>query len=215
MKYLVGILLLAHSVGYGQLTMDSAQEIISKYRIGSYSYFKPFLNHKSYGAPVILTGDGGAAAFGSNAIYKIDKTGKEQWMRTVEPQFDELESQGVTQDTTGNLYVFMLSYDGKRYRGGSERVICYDKNGKLLWDKTLGAYTLVDNPIVSYIRELKDGRIYLRGHIVTEKPMEGEDPVYRYWEGWLSGIGKLTQKVGEQIDWSNSEWQKKFKPDSN
>jgi hypothetical protein len=213
MKYLFVILLSGSLTANGQLSLDSARAIVSNYRLGYSTYFEPFMEKAGYGAPWILTIDGGAAAFGDNMLYKFDKTGKEQWMRTVKPQFDEMESQSVAQDTKGNLYVFMLSYDGKRYRGGSERVVCYDKNGKLLWDKTLGAYTLMNNPVVSYIRPLKDGRVYMRGHIVKEKPLEGKDPVYRYWEGWLDSLGKLTQKAGEEIDWSKDEWQKKFKPD--
>lgn len=213
MRYLLAILLLNSSVGYGQLSMDSAKATIAKYRLGYSTYFEPFLEHSGYGAPWILTSDGGAAAFGDNMLYKLDRKGKEEWMRTVKTQFDEMESQSVVQDTKGNLYVFMLSYDNKRYRGGSERVLCYDKKGKLLWDKTLGAYTLMNNPTVSYIRQLKDGRIYLRGHIVKDKPLEGKDPVYRYWEGWLDSTGKLTQKAGDQIDWAKDEWQKKFKPE--
>jgi len=213
MKYLLVIFLVACTTAYGQLSLDSAKKVIAKYRLGYSTYFDPFLEQPGYGAPWILTGDGGAAAFGDNLLYKFDKSGKEEWKRTINPQFDEMESQSVAQDAKGNLYAFMLSYDEKRYRGGSERVVCYDNKGKLLWDKTLGAYTLINNPIVSYIRPLKDGRIYVRGHTVKEKPVEGKDPVYRYWESWLDSTGKLTQQTGEVIDWSKEEWQKKFKPE--
>ena len=213
MKHLFVIFLFTYSIGYGQLTMETARDTIAKYRLGYSTYFTPFLEHPGYGAPWILTSDGGAAAFGDNTLYKFARTGKEEWMREIKPQFDEMESQSVAQDTKGNLYVFMLSYDSKRYRGGSERVLCYDKKGKLLWDKTLGAYALVNNPVVSYIRPMKDGRIYLRGHITKEKPLEGKDPVYRYWEGWLDSTGKLTQKAGEVIDWEKGEWKKKFAPE--
>lgn len=213
MKYLFVFLLFIATVGYGQLTMETAEPIIAEYRLGYSTYFSPFLKREGYGGPWELTNDGGAAAFGDNTLYKLDKTGKEQWKRTIKVQFDEMESQSMAEDTKGNLYAFMLSYDSKRYRGGSERVVCYDKNGKLLWDKTLGAYTQMNNPVVSYIREEKDGRIYLRGHIVKDKPLEGKDPVYRYWEGWLDSTGKLTQKVNDPIDWAKDEWQKKFKPD--
>jgi len=213
MKHLIVILLSVSLAGYGQLPLDSARKIIAQYRLGYSTYFEPFLEHPGYGAPWILTSDGGAAGFGDNVLYKLDKSGKEAWKRTIKPQFDEMESQCVAQDTKGNFYVFMLSYDGKRYRGGSERVVCYDKTGKLVWDKTLGAYTQLNNPIVSYTRPLKDGRIYLRGHIAKEKPPAGKDPVYRYWEGWLDSPGKLTQQAGEEIDWKKEEWQKRFKPE--
>ena len=213
MKYQFVILVFTCSAGYGQLTMKSAGDSIAKYRLGYSTYFTPFLEHSGYGAPWILTTDGGAAAFGSNTLYKLDSTGREEWLRTIKPQYDELESQSVAQDVNGNLYVFMLSYDGKRYRGGSERVVCFDKKGKQLWDKTLGAYTLIKNPTISYIRSLDDGRIYLRGHVVMEKPVEGKDPVYRFWEGWLDNAGKLTQQPGEQIDWAKGEWQKWYAPE--
>jgi hypothetical protein len=213
MRSMTWVFLLISTTSFGQLSLDSARKVIQSYRLGYSTYFEPFVEKKGYGAPWILTNDGGAAAFGDNMLYKFDKTGKEQWKRSVKPQFNELESQSVAQDTKGNLYVFMLSYDEKRYRGGSERVLCYDKAGKLLWDKTLGAYTVMNNPTVSYIRPLTDGRIYMRGHVVKEKPLEGKDPVYSYWEGWLNSAGVLTQKAGEVIDWSKDDWQKKFKPE--
>jgi hypothetical protein len=213
MKYLFTLLLLCGSAAHAQLTLDSARVIVHQYRLGYSTYFEPFLEHPGYGAPWILTGDGGAAAFGDNLLVRIGRNGKEQWHRRVIPQFNELEGQGVAEDMKGNLFVFMLSYDNQRYRGGSERVLCYDKNGKQLWDKTLGAYTVMNNPVVSYIRSLPDGKIYMRGHVVTDKPEEGKDPVYRYWEGWLDSTAKLTQKTGDVIDWAKDEWQKTFKPE--
>jgi hypothetical protein len=213
MRYLLSLLCLASSMAYGQLSIDSAREAFQKYRLGYLGEFDAFFGKSSYGAPVILTSDGGAAAFGNDQLYKISKTAKEQWMREAKMQFDAQECQAVVQDTKGNLYAFMLSYDRKRYRGGAERVVCYDKTGKLLWDKTLGAYTLKNNPTVAYIRSLSDGRIYLRGHVVKEEPLEDQNPVYRYWEGWLDNTGKLTQKAGDVIDWRKDEWQKRFLPD--
>jgi hypothetical protein len=49
--------------------------------------------------------------------------------------------------------------------------------------------------------------------VVKEKPEEGKDPKYHYWEGWLTSKGLLTQKAGDVIDWSNQEWEKKYKPE--
>jgi hypothetical protein len=213
MKNSIFILLFVSITSYGQLSVEVARDTIASYRLGFSTYFEPFLEKPGYGAPWILTSDGGAAAFGDNVLYKFDKTGKKTWTRTVKPQYEEMESQSVAQDSKGNLYVFMLSYNPNGYRGGAERVVCYDKTGKLLWDKTLSAYTLMNNPIVSYIKSTNDGRIYMRGHVVKEKPVEGKDPVYRYWEGWFDSTGKLTQKAGEPIDWAKDEWQKKFKPE--
>ncbi len=198
---------------YGQLTIDSLKKVIKPYRLGYSYYFDSFVDKPGYGGPWILTNDGGGAAFGNNTLYKFDKTGKEQWNREVKAQYDEMESQCVAQDTKGNLYVFMISYNSKQYRGGAERVLCYNKSGKLLWDKTIGKYALVNNPTVSYVRQEKDGRIYMRGHVCKEVPPEGKDPEYRYWEGWIDSAGKLTQKAGEVIDWSKAEWQNKFKPE--
>jgi len=57
--------------------------------------------------PYILTSDGGGGAFGDDVVYKFDKTGKEEWKRTIKPQFEEMESQSVAQDTKGNLYAFI------------------------------------------------------------------------------------------------------------
>ena len=210
------------SLCYGQMTIESARTEARKYKLGSYSYHEDFIGHAGYGAPLILTADGGASFYGDTGdstgsygqMVKLDKTGIEEWKQIIRPQFDEMESQSVAEDTKGNFYLFMLSYDSKRYRGGSERVICLDKSGKILWDKTIGEYTLTRNPVVSYIRSLKDGRIYLRGHIVPEEPVKGKDPEYRFWEGWIDSQGKMTQKTGDVINWSDKKWETLFKPES-
>ncbi len=221
MKYLFILFLFVSTLGNAQLTMEASNEIQSRYDVGSYSYHEEFKGHPGYGAPIILTADGGMAIFGDSEdsvgihglLAKLDKTGKEQWKRIIRPQFDNLESQSVVQDKAGNFYVFIISYDQTRYRGGSQRIVCMDKTGKILWDKTIGKYDVMNNPSFSYIRALSDGRIALRGHIVTEKPVEGKDPIYHYWEGWINYQGKLTQKTGAVLDWSKPEWKKLFKPE--
>jgi hypothetical protein len=107
----------------------------------------------------------------------------------------------------------MLTYDETKYRGGCERVIFLNKAGTIVWDKFIGTCNLLNNPTVSYIRQLNDGRIIMRGHVVTQKPAKGKDPQYRFWEGWLDKTGKLTQQAGDVIDWKKPEWKKKFEPD--
>jgi hypothetical protein len=221
MKYLAIFLMLLCSSTYGQLTMKDARNLASEVKLGSYSYHEQFIGFDRYGAPMILTSDGGAAFFGDSedslgtngTLVKFDRSGKEEWRKIIRPQFDNLESQSVVQDKNGNYYVFMISYDEKRYRGGSQRIICLDKQGAILWDKTIGAYEMINNPVISYIRALPDGQIYLRGHIAPKKPAKDKDPEYRYWEGWFNSAGKLTQKTGDVIVWENKEWQKRFSPD--
>jgi hypothetical protein len=219
MKILTLILCSVTTLAFAQLSLEDTRNLVSVYKTGSYSYHEEFIGFKSYGAPVIQTADGGAAIFGGWAdekgscglLAKVDKNGKEQWKQIVRPQFDEMEAQSVVEDKNGNLYVFLISYDYKRYRGGTERVLCYSKLGTLLWDKTFGTYDVMNSPTISYIHALPNGRIELRGHIVTDKPAEGKDPVYRDWDGWLDAKGNLTQKTGNTIDWSKGEWQKRLK----
>jgi hypothetical protein len=221
MKKLAIIFLFFTSVANAQLSIDSAKEFIYKYQIGSYSYHEQFSGHRGYAAPVILTDDGGAAGFGDfednsgrcALLVKLDSTGAEVWKKTIRAQYDELESQSVIEDSAGNIYVFMLSYDYKKYRGGAQRIICYDKLGNLLWDKTIGEYNTVNNPTISYIHLQKDGRLALRGHKVIEKPKGDDDPQYLFWEGWMNSKGELTQQTGKVIDWASKEWQEWFKPD--
>jgi hypothetical protein len=221
MKYIFLLLSLICTVAYGQLSIDEAKKDFVAYKLGSYSYHEQFIRHPGYGAPVILTADGGTAFFGGTGdstgsyglLVKLDKTQMEEWSQAIRPQFNEIETQSVAEDKNGNFYVFLLSYDEKRYRGGSERIVCLDKSGKILWDKTIGTYTVMNNPTIAYIRSLDDGRIALRGHVVTDKPLEGKDPVYRYWEGWIDSKGTLTQKTGNVIDWSKQEWQKLYEPE--
>jgi hypothetical protein len=222
MKNLFILFLFAGTTLNGQLTINEARKIFYSYKLGSYDYHEQFVGHRSYGAPYILTSDGGAAFFGGSGddkgtfglAVKIDSTGKEEWQKKIYKQFDEMETQSIVQDRAGNFCVFLLSYDNKRYRGGSERVLYLDKTGKTLWDKTLGDYTLMNNPTISYIRALDDGRIELRGHICTDKPEPYKDPAYRYWEAWLDNQGRVTQKTGGVIDWGNPDWQKLYSPGS-
>lgn len=219
-KFLL-LLFLISATASGQMSIDSARKIVKPYYISSYSYHQPFIGKKGYGAPVILTADGGAAVYGDSGdstgnfglLVRIGKDGKELWKQKIKAQFTEIESQSVAEDSKENLFVFLLSYDEKRYRGGTQRVLCYSKNGKLIWDKTIGNYTLINSPTISYIKSLSDGRIYLRGHVVADKPIAGKDPVYRYWEGWLDATGRYTQKTGDPIDWKDTKWMKLFGPE--
>jgi hypothetical protein len=221
MKYISFVLLMISSLSFGQLTLGDARTEARKYKLGSYSYHEDFIGHAGYGAPLILTSDGGAAFLGDTGdstgsygqMVKLNKAGVEEWKQMIRPQFDEMESQSVAEDKKGNYYLFMLSYDSKRYRGGSERIVFLDKSGKILWDKTIGEYTLTKNPVISYIRTLDDGRIYLRGHVVTDEPAKGKDPEYRFWEGWIDNQGNITRKTGDIINWSDKKWETQFKPD--
>lgn len=217
MKNIILLLVLLSVNAYGQLTFQQAQDSLSKYHLGSSTYFNDFNGHASYGAGINLTKDGGAVGFGDGdnglELIKLDKTGKTQWRKSIKKQFEEVEPQCVALDSLGNFYVFMLNYNPKGYRGGSERVVCFSSKGVLLWDKMLGAYTLVNNPVISYVRTRDAGRIEMRGHVVKTKPVEGKDPVYYYWQGWYNSKGILTTKIGDVIDWSKPEWQSKFKPE--
>ncbi len=217
MKKILFFLLLVNVSAFGQLTFSQAQDSLQKYHLGVSTYFSDFLGHQSYGAGVNLTKDGGAVGFGDGdnglELIRLDKTGKVLWRKGMKKQFEEVESQCVAQDSLGNFYVFMLNYNPKGYRGGSERVICFSAKGILLWDKMLGNYTMINNPVVSFVRTVDGGRIEMRGHIATEQPLPGKDPSYHYWQGWYTSKGILKTKVGDIIDWSNPLWMKKFKPE--
>lgn len=218
MKHLTVVLVFISSVGYAQLTMEMAHDsAVMKYHIGSYSYHEQFKGFKGYGASLILTSDGGGAAFGDGddgaMLVKLDKNGHEQWKRIIKAKGDEMESQSVVQDKNGNYYAFILVYDNTKYRGGCERVIFFNKAGTIVWDKFIGSFSLLNNPTIAYSRSLADGRIALRGQVVTKAPAKDQDPKYQYWEGWMNAKGVLTQKAGDVIDWKNQDWQKLFKPE--
>ena len=218
MKTLLILLLLLANTVSAQLTMEAANEkTVRKYHIGASTYFDAFVGHKGYGAVVILTDDGGAAAFGDGdegtMLVRLDKNGGELWKRKLTHKGNEMEPQAVAEDKAGNFYLFMLVYDNTKYRGGCERVVAFNKAGIQLWDKYLGVFALMNNPTVSWIRTADNGTIAMRGHIVTEKPAEGKDPAYHFWEANLNSKGALTQKSGDVIDWSKPEWQNRFKPE--
>src|SRR5258705_8669375 len=127
MKYLFVTLLFSSTFSFAQLPLNIANDsAVIKYHIGSYSYHEQFKGHQGYGAPLILTADGGGAAFGDGdlgtMLVKLDKLGKETWKQIVKPKGNETESQSVVQDKNGNYYVFILVYDETKYRGGCERV---------------------------------------------------------------------------------------------
>jgi hypothetical protein len=219
MKHVVVALLFISSVGYAQLTTEVVRDsTIIKYHIGQYSYHEQFIKHKGYGAPLILTNDGGGAVFGDgdegSMLVRLAKSGKLLWKKTIPAKGDEMESQSVVEDKLGNFYVFILVHDETKGRGGCERAVFMNKTGAIVWDKFIGSCAQINNPIVSYIRVLPDGRVALRGHVSTKKPPEGQDPTYVFWEGWLDKTGKLTQKTGQVIDWKKTEeWQKLYKPE--
>jgi hypothetical protein len=210
MKYL-SLLALCFTVTsvYAQLNLPEAKKAAQNHGFHSYSYHTQFEGHKGYGAPIVITSDSGAVFFGGGVnIVKLDKNGQLQWKRFIQPAFDELETQSVIQDQEGNYYAFTLSYNYNQHRGGTERVIHLDKNGNILWDKTLGEYAKMNNPHCSYIHLLDDGRLELRGHIVTERQEKGKDPEYHFWTGWLDNKGGVTQKIGDIINWSDAAWKK-------
>lgn len=217
MKYTFLIFFLVNIQAYSQLTFKQAQDSLQKYHLGVSTYFAEFEGHELYGAGINLTKDGGAVGFGDGdnglELIKLDKTGKIQWRKSIKKQFEETEPQCVAQDGPGNFYLFMLNYNPKGYRGGSERLVCLNNKGILLWDKMLGNYTLVNNPVVSYVKTLDDGRIEMRGHIVKEKPLPGKDPLYYFWQGVCNSKGIITAKTGDVIDWKNPDWKTKFKPE--
>lgn len=212
------ILLFINTVVCGQITLDHARDsAVKRYHISSYSYHESFIGRAGYGAPLILTRDGGATAFGDSdegtMMVRLGKSGRQLWRVRIAAKGDEMEPQSVVEDKSGNFYAFILVYDNTRYRGGCERVIFLDESGVIKWDKYIGSCNVVNNPTVAYIRSLDDGRIALRGQVVTDHPVPGKDPVYHFWEGWLNNKGVLTQKAGDVIDWSKPDWKKRFSPE--
>lgn len=217
MRFTILFLFIVNMQAYSQLTFKMAQDSLRVYHLGVSTYFDDFTGHESYGAGINLTKDGGAVGFGDGdnglELIKLDNYGRTEWRRSIKKQFEETEAQCVAQDKPGNFYAFMLNYNPAGYRGGSERLVCFSNTGEPLWDIMLGSYTLLNNPVVSYVHTLDDGRIEMRGHIVIEKPLPGKDPVYHYWQGWCDSKGVLTTKTGDAIDWGNPEWMKMFKPE--
>ena len=214
-KYLL-VLSLISSTLYGQLSIKTAKDSTHKYHISSYSYMEQYIDHKGYGAPVILTLDSGAAVFGDGdegtMLVKLNKSGKNQWTKIISPKGSEMESQAVVQDKNGNFYVFMLVYGTTGYRGGRERCVMLNKTGAILWDKYIGTGLLLNSPTVSYLETLKEGKIALRGQVVKEKQVEGKDPVYLYWEATMDSKGVMIEKTGVVLDWSKPDWKKLYEP---
>ena len=147
-------------------------------------------------------------------LVKLDRNGAEKLKKKVSHKGDEMEPQAVAEDKAGNLYLFMLVNDNTKYRGGTERVVCYSKAGTLMWDKYLGAFSMINNPTVSWIRIADNGTIAMRGHMASTKPPEGKDPEYHFWDASINAKGVVTKKLGDVIDWSKPEWQAKFRPEN-
>lgn len=216
---IVVILLTITRSGFGQLSMEGAKQASLELHMSAYSYHEQFTGHAGYGAPLILTADGGAAAFGDGdegpMLIKWDKDGMVQWKRPIAPKGEEMELQSVVQAKSGSYFVCFLVYDHAKYHGGAQRMACINKAGAIVWEKYIGAFSSLNNPIVDYLRALPDGRIALRGHVARKAPPKGEDPTYLYWEGWLTAKGTLTQKDGVAIDWKKTEeWQARYKPEN-
>lgn len=221
-KYFVVFLMVAFSgSGYAQLTMEAARQASLQFHLSSYSYLEQFIGHAGYGAPIILTADGGAAAFGDGdegpMLIKFNLAGEAEWKCKFPAKGEEMELQSVVQTKSGDYMVFALVYDNERfkYRGGCERAAFISKKGAIIWDKFIGSCAQVNSPTVSYIRALPDGRVALRGHVVKQAPPKDKDPTYLFWEGWLNNKGVMTQKAGAVIDWKKTEeWQSRLKPEN-
>src|SRR5436190_19124931 len=113
MKSLLILLVFTSTIVNAQLTLQAAYDsCVLKYRMGQYSYHEEFTGHRGYGAPLILTADGGAAAFGTGdegpMLVKLNKTGKVQWKKKITAKGDEMELQSVVEDKIGNFFVFVL-----------------------------------------------------------------------------------------------------------
>jgi hypothetical protein len=214
MRIITLFLLLICNHSFAQLSIESAKKACRPYQLGLYSYHEKFIGKAGFAAPLVLTSDGGAAQFGNATseqvqgalLVKLNSGGKEEWKLFIRPEFDEVEAQSVIQDQKGNFMVFLLSYDQKRYRGGTQRVLRIDPKGKILWDKTVGLYSVMKSPTFNSISLSENQQVYIRGQIVTDVPASGKDPLYRYWEGWINAEGTLTQKSHEVIDWKSAKW---------
>lgn len=221
MKYAIFLGLITTFVtSKAQMSMDQAKEATLQLHLSSYSYHEQFLGHAGYGAPVILTSDGGAAAFGDGdegpMLVKFKPGGEIDWKCKFPAKGEEMELQSVVQAKSGDYFVFALVYDNEKFknRAGCERAAYVSQKGTLVWDKYIGSCAQVNSPTVSYIRALPDGRISLRGHVVKQAPPKDKDPTYQFWEGWLNNKGVMTQKAGAVIDWKKTEeWQGRLKPE--
>ena len=188
------------------------------YEVGQYSYHTKFIGYNGYAAPIIQTRDVGVLIFGDSGgesdkkafLFKVDKQGKQEWMRAFEPRHSAMEAQSVLEDANGQIFVFILSYNYAIYRGGTERIVCLDRNGNTKWNKLAGKYAKEENPHFSYIELLDDVRIYMQGHFVPGKG-GSEKNSYHYMECWIEKDGELSLKIGPLIeDWK--PWLEKFKP---
>lgn len=86
MKSLALALLLGTQCCFAQLTIDQAKEkTVQRYHIGASTYVDGFVGHPGYGAIVILTADGGAAAFGDGdegtVLVKLTGEGTEKFKK--------------------------------------------------------------------------------------------------------------------------------------
>src|SRR5688572_7988228 len=99
MRHAIVMLLFVYSAGYGQLTLDAAKQAAQPFHISSYSYHEQFIGHTGYGAPIILTADGGAAVFGTGdegpVLMKFGKDANVQWKRIISSKGTEMELQSV------------------------------------------------------------------------------------------------------------------------
>jgi hypothetical protein len=223
MKYLLLLFVTLGSIAHAQLSTQLAKEAGSLHGLIYYTYLEGFEGYAGYAAPAIQTADGGAVVCGTQygerdqttgVVVKLDSDGRQKWVTHIAPNYNDLEVQGILQDQTGYYFVFVLSYNYKKYGGGVERVIFLDPQGELVWDKEMGPYTLLNSPTFAWIKLLEDGSVAVRGHIVTEKPLKGQDPVYRYWEGVIDNQGEMTQQIGDVMDYEKDpSWELKYLPE--
>ena len=208
MKYCIFILVLITTQAFGQISLDDAKKLAAEHQFTTYRYHQKFEGHAEYSAPIVIS-DETIVFFSKDkqtkeyALKKIKSDGELIWKFPVKQNYDELESQSLLITEEGMIFAFLLSYNYDVYRGGTERVILLDSEGSVVWDKLIGEFGLVNSPTFSWIRINEDGKVEMRGHIVTEFVEEDERPVYHYWRGWLDSEGNLNQEIGDALDWSD------------
>lgn len=207
---LIILLLFISTNSFAQLSISDAKIAGEKFNIHNYTYHQKFEGHKEYAAPVYLTKDSGAIFYGDTnsiiKIYKLDKESTLEWKVPVVLKYDEIETQSVIQDKDSNYYAFVLVFNRDKIKGSTQRVIHFDKNGDIIWDKMLADFTKKNNPHCSYIRLLDNNKLELRGHIVLDSELENKEFDYHYWRGWLDNKGNLQHEVTEVIKWSSDKW---------
>jgi len=189
---------------YGQLTLEDGKLWAKENNIELNEFGSTYIGKADFGAPVIITRDGGLAILGNYAegetngvkLVFLNEKKEVMWSHFFGSKNDNLDAQIIIEDRTGFFYVFMEAKDKKTPSDMRERVVKINGLGDVDWDYALERKEDNYHRRCTYVKLHEDGKhLLLFGTVQPDKVAIDNNEHYS-WKAKLDGHGKLIQEIG-------------------